>query len=196
MDDFDGDDDYGAPDGAAHGKAYKKTKLAHDPSLLSNDDEDEEWQGDDDEEWDSSEADPLPHLNSGSDDDDISVPGLSNSEDGATEKAKRKREKSLKSSKERNEQRSKSQPPRTRLKEADTITLNSVPNAPGVKAWWNNLCTIISASSSYPDRAFTWVRKVKRDSDYKVLYDSGGFDSLDIKFAVALKKICPTVLTR
>ncbi len=97
---------------------------------------------------------------SDSDDDDISVPGLSDSNDDTPEKTKQKREKSLKSYKERNEQRSKSQPPRTRIKEADTITLNTVPNAPGFKAWWNNLCTIISASSSYPDRAFAWVRQV------------------------------------
>ena len=54
----------------------------------------------------------------------------------------------------------------------------------------------MSASSSYPDRAFTWVRKVKRDSDFKLLNDSEGFDGLDIKFAVVLKKILPNTLKR
>ena len=130
-------------------------------------------------------------MDSGSD-DNISVPGLTEDDD----QEKQTKAKLLKTSRQRDEQRSKSQPPRTRIKEADAITLNSVPNAPGFKVWWNNLCTIISASSSYPDRAFTWVRKVQRDSDYKVFNDSEGFDSLDIKFAVALKKICPKVLTR
>ena len=54
----------------------------------------------------------------------------------------------------------------------------------------------MSASSSYPDRAFTWVRKVKRDSDFKLLNDSEGFGSLDIKFAVPLKKILPNTVKR
>ncbi len=131
-------------------------------------------------------------MDSGSD-DDISVPGLSDSEDDDLDEEKQKKAKLLKTSKQRIEQRSKSQPPRTRIKEADAITLNSVPNAPGFKAWWHNLCTIMSASSSYPDKAFTWVPKVKRDSDYKMFNDSEGFDSLDIKFVVALKTILPNV---
>ena len=130
-------------------------------------------------------------MDSGSD-DDISVPGLTEDEDHQ----KQKKVKLLKTSKQRDEQRSKSRPPRTRIKEADTIALNSVPNAPGFKAWWNNLCTIMSTSSSYPDRAFTWARTVKRDSDYKLFNDSEGFDSLDIKFAVALTKILPNNLKR
>ena len=185
-----GDDAFGAPDGAACGNMHKKTKLANDPSL-SNEEEEEDWQGeDDDEEWETSEDDPVPDMDSGSD-DDISVPGLT--EDDDLDKEKQKKAKLLKTSKQRNEQRSKSQPPRTRIKEADAITLNSVPNAPGFKAWWNNLCTIMSASSSYPDKAFAWVRKVKRDSDYKTFNDPEGFDSLDIKFAVALQKILPNV---
>ncbi len=54
----------------------------------------------------------------------------------------------------------------------------------------------MSASSSHPERAFTWIRKVKKDSDFDLLNDSEGFQSLDIKFAVALKKILPTVLKR
>ena len=74
--------------------------------------------------------------------------------------------------------------------------MNTVPNAPGFKAWWNKLCTIVSASSGYPDRALTWVCKVERDSGYKVFNGSEGFGSLDIKFAVALKQICLKVLTR
>ncbi len=99
-----GDDAFGAPDGAACGKMHKKTKLADDPSL-SNEEEEDDGQGeDDDEEWDSSEADPLPDMDSGSD-DDISVPGLSNSEDDTPEKERRKRAKLLKRSKQRNEQR-------------------------------------------------------------------------------------------
>ncbi len=89
MDDLDGDDAYSAPDGAAQGKPKKKTKLAQEP----DDDDEDDWQGEDDDDWDSSEADPLPHLDSGSDDDDISVPGLSNSNDDTPETAKQKREK-------------------------------------------------------------------------------------------------------
>ena len=64
MDDPDGDDAYSAPDGAAQGKS-KKTKLAQEPD---DDDDDDDWQGEDDDDWDSSEADPLPHMDSGSDD--------------------------------------------------------------------------------------------------------------------------------
>ncbi len=71
----------------------KRTKLAPEP------DDDDDWQGDDDD-WISSDADPLPHLDSGSDDDDdddIAVPGLGDSSDDTPETTKQKREKSLKS---------------------------------------------------------------------------------------------------
>ena len=62
-------EDAGAPDDAAPAKTHKRTKLGDDPSL-SNEEEEEDWQGeDDDEEWETSEDDPVPDMDSGSDDD-------------------------------------------------------------------------------------------------------------------------------
>ncbi len=140
-------DDVGAPDGAAKGKVSKKTKLVDDPEVEEQEEEqeDEDWQGEDEyEEYETSEEEEPPGLESGSD-DDISVPGCT--EDDKEKRETAKKVKLLKTSKQRDEQRSKSQPPRTRGKEADTIALNSFPDAPGFMAWWNNLCTIVSASS-------------------------------------------------
>ncbi len=136
----------------------------------------------------------MPPLGPGSE-DECAVPGCT-----AIDKSKKRnehKEKLLNTPKERALQRSRSQPNikfRTRCKEAETITLNPVPNAPGFKAWWNNFCQIVSASSSHPEEAFVWARSVDRDSDFVALNDSEGFHSLDIKLAIALKKIFPGIL--
>ena len=193
-------DDGGALDGAADGKEPKKTRINKDQEAEEpeEEEEDEEGQGEEALEefsvYETSDEDCPPGLESS--EDEFTVPGCT--DDDKDKKQKTNKVKVLKSSNQRVQQRSKSQPVsvRTRCKEAETITLHQVPNAPGFKAWWNNLCQIISASSSHPERAFTWIRKVKKDSDFDLLNDSEGFQSLDIKFAVALKKIFPTALRR
>ena len=99
----------------------KKTKLVDDPEIEEEEEEeqeDEDWLGEDEyEEYETSEDEP-PALESGSD-DDVSVPGCT--EDDKEKREQSKKVKLLKTSKQRDEQRSKSQPPRTRGKEADTI---------------------------------------------------------------------------
>ncbi len=138
-----------------------------------------------------SDFEGMPGLGPGSE-DEYTVPG--STDEDRSKRTQEDQVKLLKSSKERTLQRSRSQPNikiNTRCKEAEAITLHPVPNAPGFKAWWNNLCQIISASSSHPEQAFTWARSVKRESDFVLLNDSEGFQSLDIKLAVALKKIFP-----
>ncbi len=196
--------DGGAPDGAADGKEPKRTRInGEQETEEQGEEEDEEGQGDDalgdfsEYEIDEDSDGPgMPGLESGSE-DEFTVPGCT--DEDKDKKKKTDKVKVLKSSNQRVQQRSRSQPAqavsvRTRCKEAETITLHQVPNAPGFKAWWNNLCQIISASSSHPERAFTWVRKVKKDSDFDLLNGSEGSQSLDIKFAVALKTIFPTAL--
>ena len=173
-------DDEGAPDGAADGKEPKNTRIDNRQDAEGpwdeGEQEDEEGQGDgalgDFSEYETDEdSDGMPELVSGSE-DEFTVPGCT--DEDKDKKKRTDKAKVLKSSNQRAQQRSRSQPAKavsvkTRCKETETITSHQVPNAPGFKPWWNNLCQIISASSSDPERAFTWVRKFKKDSDFDLL---------------------------
>ena len=104
-------------------------------------------------------------------------------------KSKRSREKA---SSERKKKRRRSRSgDRRRVKEADTVTLLTLPNVVGFRNWKLAVRSAVVAASGRGDEAFKWIMEVEKDNiKHEDLAESGKkFVNLDWKLKSALDKI-------
>ena len=76
------------------------------------------------------------------------------------------------------------------MKEAEGITFDPYPSAPGVKNWKTSIKKKVSAASARPELAYQWFFEVGAANSWEPFEESGNFETLDAKIASALFRLC------
>ena len=80
-----------------------------------------------------------------------------------------------------------SHPPRSKVKEAESIKIAALPDIVGFEAWKIQVRKQVMAASGRRDEAFQWIMEVKDpDISYEDLGDCSGFETLDMKLSAAI----------
>ena len=85
----------------------------------------------------------------------------------------------------------------SRRKEAESVKIAALPNAPQFRGWKLALRAEVAAASGAPEAGFIWIKRVEaKETTLEDLGDSQEFASLDAKLASALAKLTTGDLAR